>query len=511
MNYTRTFPSGNYNVYLRASSQKAQAMRFDEVTAGSTSSNQTMALRGQFLVPNTGGSSRFRYIPLTDSAGNIQTLNLSGVRTHRLTDLESSQKNTLNVGDLQLNYLLFVPAPAPGTLRPFVAYANPAGGTVMFDPEGTVEIHILNRDTAVTTASLRLDGNNVSGTVTGTTTDGPGATITYRPSGFLLPNSVHTLTVVFSDGAVTQTNQWTFTVLNMPTLLPSDRELTGPDNTFSIQVNKSQNADPTTHTTGSFRNNISRAERQLAGTLGDSDTPGSPFVNEADPSHGFNAVSFVEPTAIHYDQCGGSTPFFGPAPSYPGIPLVDTNNSTWDCGAGSSPDHFAIAASIKLSLAAGIYRMGFDADDEVAVQAGQTGTNFQGFALKTMLGNSETIPGQRRDDANGIAQFNFAVQTNGVYNFRLVQEEGTGGAFVDWYWVKRTTGARELVRPLSLLSAATVNGPYVIDSTALINPSSKIITVPKSGSARFYRLSSSTGYTLGRPSVSGNNIILSYQ
>src|SRR5207245_11469333 len=57
MNYTRTFPNNNYYVYLRASSQKAQAMRLDEVTAGSTATNQTLALRGQFLVPNTLGSS----------------------------------------------------------------------------------------------------------------------------------------------------------------------------------------------------------------------------------------------------------------------------------------------------------------------------------------------------------------------------------------------------------------------------------------------------------------------
>src|SRR5439155_3341203 len=80
MNYTRTFPSGSYNVYLRASSQKAQAVRLDEVTAGSTTSNQTLAARGLFLVPNTGSSSRFRYVPLTDAAGNLQTLTLAGVK-----------------------------------------------------------------------------------------------------------------------------------------------------------------------------------------------------------------------------------------------------------------------------------------------------------------------------------------------------------------------------------------------------------------------------------------------
>jgi len=103
MNYTRTFPNNNYNVYLRASSVKAEAVRFDEVTSYRTLSNQTTAIRGEFLVPKTGGSSRFRYVPLTDAAGNVQTLTLGGVQTFRLTDLESSQQNALEVSELALN------------------------------------------------------------------------------------------------------------------------------------------------------------------------------------------------------------------------------------------------------------------------------------------------------------------------------------------------------------------------------------------------------------------------
>jgi hypothetical protein len=514
LNYTRTFPNGNYNVYLRASSQKAQAVELDEVTAGSSTSNQTTAVRGQFLVPSTGSSSRFRYVPLTDGAGNIQTLSLAGIRTLRLTALEASQKNVLDVGDLQLNYMLFVPAAAPST-GPFIGYASPATGTVVFDPEGTVQVSIVNRGTSVNAGSIQMkfDGVSVSATIASTAT---GANISYKP-GFLLPNSSHTVNVVFSDGSVSQTNQWSFTVFNMPTLLPSDRESTGPDSSFTVQVHKAQNADTTTVPESSFNNNISRAERQLAGTLGDVDTPTMTFVNQADTNGGFNALTFIEPNAIHYDACGGSTPFFGQATNYPGIPSTDTNGATWDCSSGTPPYHFAIAATIKLSLAAGTYRMGFDADDEVAVQAGAQGTNYQGVALRLLVGSSETYPGHR-DPGNGHnpdapfdTTFDFAVQTNGVYNFRLVHEQGTGGAFVDWYWVNRTTGARELVRPLALLSAATVNGPYSVESAALINPSAKTVSVAKPGNTRFYRLSSSTPYTLSKPAISGNNVVLSYQ
>src|SRR6185436_7707686 len=62
MNYTRKFPTGNYNVYLRASSQGRQDVRLDQVTAGSGTSNQTTVLRGEFLVPNTQSLTRFRYV-----------------------------------------------------------------------------------------------------------------------------------------------------------------------------------------------------------------------------------------------------------------------------------------------------------------------------------------------------------------------------------------------------------------------------------------------------------------
>ncbi|MBI3849469.1 MAG: hypothetical protein HY298_04140 [Verrucomicrobia bacterium] len=517
MNYTRTFPSNNYYVYLRASSQKAQAVRFDEVTSDRTLSNQTTAVRGEFLVPNTGGSSRFRYVPLTDAAGNIQSLNLAGVRTLRLTDLESSQKNAIDVGDLQLNYLLFVPAPAPGTQRPFIAYASPAGGTVVFDPEGTAQISISNRDTSVTTGSIQLkfDGVNVTGSAV-ITPVATGATISYKPPGFLLPDSVHTINVVFSDGTP-QTNQWSFAVLHMPQLLPSHRESTGPDTNFTVRVHKAQNANPANDIVDTFGNSISRAERQLAGTLGNPDTLEPSFVNEADTNGGFNAVDFSEPTAIHYEQCGGGTRYFGQAKPYPGIPVTDTNNGTYDCSAGSSPDHFAIGATIKLQLAAGIYRMGFDCDDQVAVMAGPRGTNQTVASPDNVeLGHSQIL-GNRTDDDFGRAQFEFCVQTNGVYKFRMVQEEGGGGAAADWFWVNRTNYTlRTLVTPtlpvtVQLFSSAAVNGTYTVDPSAVIDTGAKTATVAKSGSTRFYKLSAGSSLNITNITLSGGNVVLKYQ
>src|SRR2546427_2950031 len=45
LNYTRTFPSNNYKVYLRVASQNRQDVRFDEVTSGSTSTTDRKSTR----------------------------------------------------------------------------------------------------------------------------------------------------------------------------------------------------------------------------------------------------------------------------------------------------------------------------------------------------------------------------------------------------------------------------------------------------------------------------------
>ena len=128
MNYTRTFPNTNYQVYLRASSQGRQDVRFDEVTGDRTQPNQSTALRGQFLVPNTESWTRWRYVPLTDAADNPQILNLQGIKTLRLTANEVRRAHTqlVEIGDLQLNWMLFVPTPAAVTSGPWIASARPS-------------------------------------------------------------------------------------------------------------------------------------------------------------------------------------------------------------------------------------------------------------------------------------------------------------------------------------------------------------------------------------------------
>ncbi|MBI3849212.1 MAG: hypothetical protein HY298_02815 [Verrucomicrobia bacterium] len=216
-NYTRTFPSNNWNVYLRAASQRRSAVRFDEITGDRAATNQSKSIRGYFVIPNTGSSTRYRYVPLTDAVGQPRVLNLAGVRTLRNTYLGGAD-------ELELNYLFFTPATSvPPVNRPWIANATPFPGALKADPTSDVQIIILNADTQVNPGSiqLRVDGVDVTSiiTVTNTTTEGAGVTVKYVHAGFLPANSVHTVNLVFGDNtSFLQTNEWTYTVQNYTNL-----------------------------------------------------------------------------------------------------------------------------------------------------------------------------------------------------------------------------------------------------------------------------------------------------
>ncbi len=108
MNYTRTFPDGDYHVYLRAASQASQDLLLDRVTSDATRPNQTTEPVGRFALANQVSRFTWRFTPLTDNEGEPLTVPLSGETTLRLTmGGEESAFEFRRV--LALNYLLFVP------------------------------------------------------------------------------------------------------------------------------------------------------------------------------------------------------------------------------------------------------------------------------------------------------------------------------------------------------------------------------------------------------------------
>ena len=64
--------------------------------------------------------------------------------------------------------------------------------------------------------------------------------------------------------------------------------------------------------------------------------------------------------------------------------------------------------------------------------------------------------------------------------------------------------------PVILVSAAVVTGPYTDAAGQSVNLATRTITVPKSGSMQFYRIRSGTALTITRISISGGNVVITY-
>lgn len=99
-NYTRTYPAGTFNVYLRAArgDSGTVTMGMRTVVSGWGTSSQTTANLGAFTVPSTGGWQTYAWSPLKDN-GNLVAVSLGGTNTLRLTD-----------GGANINFLLLAPA-----------------------------------------------------------------------------------------------------------------------------------------------------------------------------------------------------------------------------------------------------------------------------------------------------------------------------------------------------------------------------------------------------------------
>jgi hypothetical protein len=123
VNYTRTFPTGAFNVYARAASGGGTlGSTLSLVTSGWGSSSQTTTDIGTFSFANTGGWETYAWVPLRDVSGNLIRVNLSGTNTFRLT------ANTGGGGNN--NFLMLTPA---NTNLPTISGIYP-NGTNLFQP-----------------------------------------------------------------------------------------------------------------------------------------------------------------------------------------------------------------------------------------------------------------------------------------------------------------------------------------------------------------------------------------
>ncbi len=147
-NYTRTYPAGAYNIYMRAAngSTGAGGATLSDVTSGVGTTNQTVVALGSFAVPPTGGWQNYVWSPMRDTGGN-------------LVKFTGGSKHTLRVtsgGGYNANFYALFPA---NTNLPVLAGVYP-DGTTIFQSTNALNFSVLS--------SAGVSTNSIVVTVNGT-------------------------------------------------------------------------------------------------------------------------------------------------------------------------------------------------------------------------------------------------------------------------------------------------------------------------------------------------------
>lgn len=435
-NYTRLLSNTTYTVYARMTGGGDNPVILMERHASptATTSNQPLAALGTFVGTNTYHIvSNYTFVPLKDFFSSNVLIRFSraptgSVQTFRLT----------RIGDgYNLNYLIFVPSSVTSTQRPYLSAGFPYPGAANVSPDQPITFTIANRETSVDPASIRLFVNGSEVAPLSLSNNAAGCLVTYVPATFY-PLGTNTLVgVSFSDSTgVAQSNAWQFSVANLP-VIPTNYAFaldSGLNRGFVIRIAKATNgASPTL-----FPVSSARAENHLAGLIIDPNT-GLPFFNEAGGPAGDGL--YFETNTINYNQSIG----FGDS-GIPGDINFPYVAQTMPGSYTNDPNFISMAAVGYAQLQPGIHRWAVRSDDgfRLTFGTGPTPTNlvvgeFEG-------GRSDAVP----------SEFEFIVQTPGLYPFRLLYYEGEGLANCELYSINRTNGQAILLNDPSHPDAVKV-------------------------------------------------------
>jgi hypothetical protein len=464
-NYTRAMGGTNYLVFARmAGFGGSPVMEMQELANPlATGSNQPLAAIGTFVCPQTGGPQDWTFVELKDFFSNPVMVNFPGTNTLRMTCIGTS-------GSINWSYLIFVPQTNTATLRPYLSEGFPFSGAST-EPDQLIHFTIANRQTSISPGTIRLllNSNDVTAGIS-LNNNAAGTAVSYQ-SPTLLPAGTNTLQVIYSDGTVSQTNTWQFTVVALPILNPawalpvSDESSPG----FSIHITKAPDNSPA----GDFTNTIAEALAQLAGTLTNSSSD-TPYLNVAGGPGG-NGL-YTETNEINYDITG--TPqgsfTFNFKTNFPYVPPSGTNN------------YIAMSATMYLQLAPGIYTFAVRSDDGFQLTAGPTPTSTNLTLGIFNGGRSDATP----------STFDFIVQTNGLYPMQLIFFQGQFGGNIEFYSVNRTNGTPALINDVTSTNSVRA---WLISTVVTPIP----LTVQRAGGNVVLSWSDPTFSLQGAPAVTG--------
>ena len=482
MNYTREFPSGAYEVYLREALANIPSgdSVLEQVISDSGSEDQTTKILGAFLGVRSG--FQYRNYALTDGSGRTKVrLNLQGATTLRLRQITADPGD----GSRLMNYMVFVRVGDVEFQRAQIASISPTPDTTIETLAPSILVELQNKDTSVNPASIRLEVNGqvVTPTITSTA---QGATVSYALSALPTSGAVNTAKVSFKDSQGTEiSSTWNFTISYL-TLNPANRAAGSPG-TPGMRVHVVQAPSGS-----NLANTLVRAEEQIK--------DGSSIERAVD----VNDITQV----INYDKKTEANPrnYFTENALVPGIdPAVS----------GAGLDDFTLEATTYLQLAPGIYRFGVVSDDGYKVSSGKSVTDI-----------NAAIAGHSGGPANEIVEF--VVTQPGLYPFRFLWYERGGDGYAEWFSVNRTTGERTLINdpntPDSIKAFMDINSVTVTGSSVLggnftsadqitVDVAAKKVTVPVSRTAKqlFYKIEVPANWKIKSVEIIIDTLVVTYQ
>jgi len=174
---------------------------------------------------------------------------------------------------------------------------------------------------------------------------------------------------------------------------------------------------------------------------------------------------FIEPAALNYNRDapgGASLGRLMPDAQFPGYPPGPTTPE-------AVQNNMAMEAIAYVELRQGVYRGGVNSDDGFRVTAGLSAED---------PGNAFVLGEFNGGRGSADTTFDFCVQQDGLYPFRVAWEQGQGGANVEW-WIQDL----ENLTAYYAVNGTTVSPGFPGGSPAAYLPpcSSKALTITRSG------------------------------
>jgi len=172
LNYTRSYPTGFFNIYIRAASAGPMTVQADLVGGDTTTSNQTLTKLGRFV--RIAGTSGYEMVALTDDSGNTPLTVQFTNSNPALSNVVKTIRMTALSGGHTINFYMLVPTTAPPNQPPTISLTSPTNGAVLDESAvTTIAVTANDPDGSITNVQFAAGLLGVAATVIGNDTTSP--------------------------------------------------------------------------------------------------------------------------------------------------------------------------------------------------------------------------------------------------------------------------------------------------------------------------------------------------